>query len=86
MGVSLDGFVEDEAGDFGWSEPHEDMHRIANEGTREAAAFLFGRRMYEAMEPYWPDAAKRTDLPEVEAEVAPLQMMHHEESHALLGQ
>ena len=70
MGVSLDGFVEVASGDFNWSAPREDMHRIANEGTREAAAFLFGRRMYEAMEPYWPDAAARNDLPEVEAEFA----------------
>ena len=70
MGVSLDGFVEDATGDFGWSEPHEDVYRIANESTREAAAFLFGRRMYEAMEPFWPDAAARDDLPEIEAEFA----------------
>jgi dihydrofolate reductase len=70
MGVSLDGFVEDESGDFGWSEPHEDVHRIANESVRETSAFLFGRRMYETMEPYWPEAAARDDLPAVEAEFA----------------
>lgn len=70
MGVSLDGFVEDESGDFGWSAPREDVHRIANESARAASAFLFGRRTYELMEPFWPDAAARDDLPEVEAEFA----------------
>lgn len=70
MGVSLDGFVEDEAGSFDWGAPREDVHRMANDWVREASALLFGRRMYETMEPFWPDAAKRTDLPEVEAEFA----------------
>ena len=70
MGVSLDGYVEDATGNFDWSVPAEDAHRLANEQAREAGAFLFGRRMYEAMEPYWPAAATRDDVPEVEAEFA----------------
>jgi dihydrofolate reductase len=70
MGTSLDGFVEDEHGDFGWGEPGEDVHRLANEWVREVAAVIFGRRLYEAMEPYWPEAAARDDLPEIEAEFA----------------
>jgi dihydrofolate reductase len=74
MGVSLDGFVEDETGDFGWGAPHEDVHRMANEWVRELSAMVVGRRMYETMEPYWPDAAKQTDLPEVEAEFARVYM------------
>jgi dihydrofolate reductase len=70
MGVSLDGFVEDADGDFGWSAPAEDVHRLANQQAREASALVFGRAMYEVMEPFWPQAAQRTDLPEVEAEFA----------------
>ena len=70
MGTSLDGFVEDEAGGFGWAEPPEEVHRIANESARATAAFLFGRRMYELMEAHWPAAARRSALPEVEAEFA----------------
>ena len=70
MGTSLDGFVEDEHGDFSWGEPSEELHRAANEWAREVSAFLFGRRMYEAMEPYWPEAATRDDLPEVERDFA----------------
>ena len=70
LGMSLDGYVEDESGGFEWSAPAEDVHRIANEHAREASAFLFGRRMYEMMEAYWPAAAERGDTPTVEAEFA----------------
>jgi dihydrofolate reductase len=71
MGVSLDGYVEDADGSIGFSAPGDDMHRIANEQAREAQAFLFGRRMFELMEPYWTDAARRQDeVPGIEAEFA----------------
>jgi dihydrofolate reductase len=70
LGMSLDGFVEDSSGDFGWSAPREDVHRLANESARQASAFLYGRRMYELMEAHWPAAAKLDDAPEVEAEFA----------------
>jgi dihydrofolate reductase len=70
LGVSLDGFVEDERGNFDWSAPPEDVHRIANEQARAASAFLYGRRMYELMEAHWPAAAERDDTPAVEAEFA----------------
>lgn len=56
LGVSLDGFVEDEAGRFDWSAPDPEVHRLANEQAREAQAFLYGRRMFETMEPYWTGA------------------------------
>jgi dihydrofolate reductase len=70
MGASLDGFVEDPNGDIGFSAPAEDVHRLANEEAREAGAFLFGRRLFEVMEPYWPDAVDKTDIDEVEREFA----------------
>jgi dihydrofolate reductase len=70
LGVSLDGYVEDESGGFEWSAPRDDVHRIANERAREASAFLMGRRMYEMMETHWPAAATQDGLPEVEAEFA----------------
>jgi dihydrofolate reductase len=70
MNVSLDGYVEDASGSFAFSTPSDEMHRLANEHVREAAAFLFGRRLYELMEGYWTAAAARDDQPEVEAEFA----------------
>lgn len=73
MGTSLDGYVEDASGSIEWTTPLDDVHRIANEEAREASAFLFGRRLYEMMEPYWPDvAADPSGASEVEAEFARL--------------
>ena len=70
MGVSLDGYVEDESGNFDWGAPSDEVHAIANEHVREAAALLFGRRMYEVIDEHWTAAAERDDLPEIEAEFA----------------
>ncbi|SFQ24264.1 Dihydrofolate reductase [Amycolatopsis arida] len=70
MIVSLDGYVEDAAGSIAFLEPDEEVHRLANEQARSAAAFLFGRRLYEVMEEPWTAAAARADLPEVEREFA----------------
>lgn len=70
MNVSLDGYIEDRDGSFGFSAPDEEVHRMANEQARQASAFLFGRRLYEVMEEPWTTAAGRDDLPEVEAEFA----------------
>ena len=72
MNVSLDGYIEDANGSIDFSAPGEDVHRTANEQARQSAAFLFGRRLYEVMEEPWTTAARRDDLPEVEAEFARL--------------
>ena len=71
MGVSLDGYTEDESGNFDWSAPGDEVHRRANEGAKEAAAFLYGRRTYEMMEGYWPALATGDEeVAEVHAEFA----------------
>jgi dihydrofolate reductase len=70
MGMSLDGYIEDPDGSIAFSAPDDEVHRLANEEARAAAAFLYGRRLYELMEGYWPTAATRPDLPEIEAEFA----------------
>jgi dihydrofolate reductase len=69
MSISLDGYIEDPTGSIAFSEPDEDLHRFANQQTRETAAFLFGRGLYEVMEEFWT-APERADGPEVEAEFA----------------
>jgi dihydrofolate reductase len=51
MNVSLDGYVEDPNGSIAFSAPDEDVHRMANEQVRQAAALLFGRRLYEVRRP-----------------------------------
>ena len=69
MSISLDGYIEDVTGSIAFSEPDEEVHRFANQQTRETAAFLFGRGLYEVMEEFWT-APERADGHEVEAEFA----------------
>lgn len=70
MMVSLDGYIEDATGGIEFGAPADDVHEAANAQAREASAFLFGRRLYEAMEEPWRSLAARGDLPPVEAEFA----------------
>jgi dihydrofolate reductase len=50
--ASLDGYVEDESGGFGWAAPDEEVHAYVNELERPIGTYLYGRRMYETMV-YW---------------------------------
>ncbi len=52
--------------------PDEELHRFANEQVRDAGALLYGRRLYELMDGYWPTADQNPDVHEVEAEFARL--------------
>jgi dihydrofolate reductase len=47
--MSLDGYIEDEDGSFGWAAPDEEVHRFANDVARPVRTYLYGRRMYETM-------------------------------------
>ena len=53
--ASLDGYVTDAGGDFGWAAPDEEVHRYVNELERPVGTYLYGRRMYEVMR-YWETA------------------------------
>jgi len=50
--TSLDGYIEDAGGDFGWAEPDDEVHKFVNEIERPIGIHLYGRRMYETMV-YW---------------------------------
>jgi dihydrofolate reductase len=47
--ASLDGYVADEAGNFDWAAPDEDVHRFVNDLERPVGTHLYGRWMYEVM-------------------------------------
>ena len=56
MIASLDGYVADENGAFGWAAPDEEVHGFVNDLERPVGAYLYGRRMYEVMLA-WEDPA-----------------------------
>src|SRR5262249_23064879 len=48
MLTSLDGYIEDEKGAFGWGAPADEaVHTFVNELAAPMGTFLYGRRMYE---------------------------------------
>jgi dihydrofolate reductase len=66
MSVSVDGFIADRDGAFGWTAPSEELFRFHIAQTRELGGFLLGRRLYETMVVWEPDPSMR----ETEAEAA----------------
>ena len=54
--ASLDGYVEDEHGGFGWARPDEEVHAFVNDLERSLGTYLYGRRMYETMV-FWETAS-----------------------------
>ena len=55
MITSLDGYVSDTQGNFGWGAPEEESHAFVNELSRSVGTYLYGRRMYKTMA-YWETA------------------------------
>jgi dihydrofolate reductase len=49
MSVSVDGFIADREGAFGWTIPNEEQFRFHLTQTRELGGYLRGRRLYETM-------------------------------------
>ena len=47
--ASLDGYVADASGDFGWAYPGEEVMDFINTAEREVGTYLYGRTMYEMM-------------------------------------
>ena len=47
--TSLDGYVEDDEGNFDWAAPDEEVHAFINDLERPIGTHLYGRRMYETL-------------------------------------
>jgi dihydrofolate reductase len=62
--ASLDGYVEDEEGRFGWGVPDEEVHAFVNDLERRIGTYLYGRRMYETMV-FWETASTEAEEPPV---------------------
>ena len=69
MITSLDGFVSNPLGNFGWGAPDEEVHAFINQHSRSIGTYLYGRRMYETMV-YWETAHTTPDRRPVSLEYA----------------
>ena len=49
MPTSLDGYIQNEAGDFQWAAPSEEFLVLINDLLRPVGTYLYGRKMYETM-------------------------------------
>jgi dihydrofolate reductase len=56
--ASLDGYVEDEQGEFDFAVLDDEVHAFLNDLERPVGTHLYGRRMYETMV-YWETGGDR---------------------------
>jgi dihydrofolate reductase len=59
MSVSVDGYIADREGDFGWTVPDEELFRFHVGLVGDLGGYLCGRRLYEAMLPWETDPSMR---------------------------
>jgi dihydrofolate reductase len=70
MSVSVDGFIADREGGFGWTVPDEELFRFHLARVRELGGCLLGRRLYETMVVWETDPSLRdTELDAAFADV-----------------
>lgn len=55
--VSLDGYIEDEHGNFDWTAPDDDLFAFITDLVRPVGTYLYGRRMYDTMALWETDPA-----------------------------
>ncbi|MGH7642283.1 MAG: dihydrofolate reductase family protein [Candidatus Dormibacteria bacterium] len=63
--TSVDGYIEDDAGNFDWAMPDEEVFAFVNNLESQAGTYLYGRQMYTTMV-YWETAHTRADQSPIE--------------------
>jgi dihydrofolate reductase len=61
MSVSVDGFIADRDGDFGWTPPDDELFGFHLAQVGELGGYLLGRRLYETMLAWETDPSLRSD-------------------------
>jgi dihydrofolate reductase len=61
MSVSVDGFIADRDGEFGWATPSDELVRFHHAGVGELGGYLLGRKLYETMLVWETDPSMRED-------------------------
>lgn len=61
--ASLNGYITDADGKFGWAEPDEEVHQFFNDLVREVGTHMYGRRMYQTMKVWETDPGFAQESP-----------------------
>lgn len=69
--TSLDGRIEGPNGEFDWAEMGPELSAHSQELTDRADTLLYGRRVWDMMSSYWPQAEEISDHPH-DLEYAPI--------------
>src|SRR5579872_7324761 len=72
MSTSVDGFFEGPNHDLSWHNVDDEFNRFAIDQLKRTDLFLWGRRIYQPMESYWPKAAEDTTMSPDDLEIARL--------------
>jgi dihydrofolate reductase len=72
MSLSLDGYFEGPNHDISWHNVDDEFNKFAIEQLKETDLFLWGRRIYQLMEAYWPRAAEDPSTSRDDREIAHL--------------
>lgn len=59
MHTSLDGFVAGPKGEMNWIRTDEELFDFAGDRINESDLVLYGRKTFEMMEGYWPNAGSK---------------------------
>lgn len=63
MQMSLDGYIEDDSGSIGFTNPDRELHEYFNALEAQSDTHIYGRRLYEIMNGFWPNAEDDPDAP-----------------------
>jgi dihydrofolate reductase len=70
MMVSVDGFIDGPNQDLSWHVIDEELHSFANQQARSIDTALYGRRLYQLMNEFWPTADADPSYPPYVVEYA----------------
>ena len=70
MNVSVDGYVAAPGDDLGWSAPSDELFAWWLDQERAISLFLYGRRLWETMNAYWPTGDQQPDATPAQIEFA----------------
>lgn len=70
--LSLDGYFEGPNHDLSWHNVDDEFNEFVIDQLNEADLFIYGRRTYQLMESYWPNAADDSTTSKENLEIASL--------------